>query len=74
MPSAVGKVVVITGASRGLGLATAREFARRRCTVVLTGRREAALAAAATECEALGGRAHSFVADVTDEERVRALV
>src|SRR3712207_2624225 len=50
------KVVVITGASRGIGRATARLFAERGASVVLAARREDALLEVVAECEARGGR------------------
>ena len=55
--SADSMVVVITGASRGIGRATARHFAERGASVVLAARSEEALLEAAAECEALGGKA-----------------
>ncbi len=63
-------VVVITGASSGIGRATALMLARHGATVVLTARREQALRDVATECEQLGGRAFVVSADVTDQEAV----
>jgi NAD(P)-dependent dehydrogenase (short-subunit alcohol dehydrogenase family) len=67
------KVVVITGASSGLGRASAVELARRGCRVVLGARREDALEETARLCREAGGEAHVVETDVTNEEEVRAL-
>jgi short-subunit dehydrogenase len=66
-------VVVITGASSGIGRATAIEFASKGAHVVLAARREDALRDVAAECEALGVRALAVPTDVTDEVAVEAL-
>ena len=66
-------VVVITGASSGIGRATALAFASKGAAVVLAARRAAALEEAARECEAAGGQALAVPTDVTDEEAVRDL-
>jgi NAD(P)-dependent dehydrogenase (short-subunit alcohol dehydrogenase family) len=66
-------VVVITGASSGIGRATALAFAKEGASVVLAARREQPLRQAATECEALGGRALAVPTDVTDEGAVKEL-
>src|SRR3712207_598777 len=71
--SAEGRVVVITGASRGIGRATARLFAEGGASVVLAARSEGALLEAAAECEALGGRALAVPTDVADWEAVERL-
>lgn len=65
-----GKVVVVTGGSRGIGAATARAFALNRANVALVGRDEAALAAVAQEIGTLGPRVVSAPADCTLEGQV----
>jgi short-subunit dehydrogenase len=60
------QVIVVTGASSGIGLATAQEAARRGARVVLVSRDEADIAAAAEAIRAAGGQATHVVADVAD--------
>lgn len=68
------RVVAITGASGGIGRATAREFARRGDSVALLARGERGLEAAAEEVRALGGRALVVPTDVSDADAVEAAV
>lgn len=63
-----GKNVIITGASSGIGRATALEMARRGANVVLAARREELLEKVAAECRALGVRAVVVITDVTKPE------
>jgi NAD(P)-dependent dehydrogenase (short-subunit alcohol dehydrogenase family) len=66
------QVVVITGASGGIGRATARLFAARGAAVALLARGEAGLKAAAEEVEARGGKALPISVDVADQRAVDA--
>ncbi len=61
-----GKTALVTGASSGIGLATARALARAGAAVLCVGRNESALATVVAGIEADGGTASAFVADVTD--------
>ncbi|QKG22363.1 SDR family oxidoreductase [Actinomadura verrucosospora] len=69
-----GQVALVTGASSGMGLATARAFAQAGAAVVLADVNEAALREAAGELESAGHRALAVACDVSDEDQVAALV
>jgi NAD(P)-dependent dehydrogenase (short-subunit alcohol dehydrogenase family) len=66
------RVVVVTGASAGVGRATAVEFGRRGDRVALLARGATGLDAAAREVEAVGGTALPIVTDVADYDQVEA--
>lgn len=63
-------VVVVTGASSGIGRATALAFAEQGARLVVAGRREQPLRRLAEECVARGGEALAVPADVTDADAV----
>lgn len=71
-----GRTALVTGSSRGIGLALARGLAEAGCTVVLNGRDGERLAKAAAELKASvespGDRIHTAVFDVTDGASVAA--
>jgi NAD(P)-dependent dehydrogenase (short-subunit alcohol dehydrogenase family) len=68
-----GAVVVVTGASSGIGRATGLAFAHRGGQVVLAARRAEALEELARHCRAAGGQALAVPTDVTDEAAVAVL-
>src|SRR6185437_15583041 len=69
-----GKVAIVTGASSGIGRATAMLFAREGAKVVVTARRKPELDALVAEIEEFGGVALAIVGDVKDEALARELV
>jgi NAD(P)-dependent dehydrogenase (short-subunit alcohol dehydrogenase family) len=74
MSSLAGKVLIVTGASRGIGAAAAKLFAAKNATVILAARDEQALDAVAAEISASGGQEAAFPTDVTDADAVERLV
>src|SRR5690554_7635419 len=70
MSELANKIVVVTGASAGVGRATAVEFARQGATVALLARGQAGLDGAKAEVEAAGGRGWTAVVDVADAQAV----
>ncbi len=69
-----GKVAIVTGGSRGIGLAIARLLAEDGASVVVSGRDAARLDAAVKELESLGGAALAVVADASQRDDVERLV
>lgn len=69
-----GKTALITGASRGIGAATARVFARAGASVLLAARTRAEIDSLAAEIRAGGGAAESCACDVSRHEEVVAAV
>lgn len=69
-----GKIIVITGASSGMGAAAAQHLAEQGASVILGARRADRIEALAAEITEAGGKATSVVTDVTKREDVRRLV
>ncbi len=69
-----GKTAIVTGASAGIGRATALALADAGARVALTARRADRLEALASEIRAAGGEALPLACDVRDEDAVRAVV
>jgi NADP-dependent 3-hydroxy acid dehydrogenase YdfG len=69
-----GKVAVVTGASSGIGAATAEALAREGAAVVVAARREDRLAGLVERIEGDGGRVLAAVCDVTDESQAHGLI
>ena len=67
------KTVIVTGASAGIGRATAIKFATEGANVVIVDINEELLLAVKAEIEALGGKATAYVGDVSDEARVHEI-
>lgn len=68
------KVIVLTGASQGIGRALALALSPQRPKLVLAARDEAALRAVAAQCQARGAGTFVFRTDVTDEAQCRDLI
>ena len=73
-PNIAGKVVIITGASSGIGESTARLLAGEGAKVVLAARRKDRLDSLVEDIRAAGGSAIGFKTDVTERDQVEKLV
>jgi NAD(P)-dependent dehydrogenase (short-subunit alcohol dehydrogenase family) len=74
MNSLTGKVAIVTGASSGIGRATAKLFAREGASLVVAARGQPGLDSLVAEIEAAGGQAVALAGDVRDEQLAKALV
>jgi NADP-dependent 3-hydroxy acid dehydrogenase YdfG len=74
MSNITNKVVVITGASSGIGESTAKLLAEQGAKVVLGARRSNRIEAVVQEISATGGKAIGFATDVTKRAEVEALI
>ncbi|MQA92336.1 MAG: SDR family oxidoreductase [Gemmatimonas sp.] len=74
MPELLQKIAIVTGASSGIGYATAKLLAREGASVVVTARRRAEIEALVSEITSTGGKAVALAGDVRDESHAQALV
>src|SRR5690349_23787690 len=72
--SLAGKVALVTGANRGLGLAIATALAKEGCKLAVTGRDEKQLQRASRELSRISGRVFAWRCDVRDRDSVKALM
>jgi short-subunit dehydrogenase len=68
-----GSRVLVTGASSGIGMGLAEEFARRGAQLAISGRHRERLSATASACRAHGATVHELVADLGDPDEVEQL-
>src|SRR4028118_1022205 len=69
-----GKVVLITGGSRGLGLVMARQLARKGARLAICARNSDQLDRARQELEGMGAQVIAFTCDVTDRSQVQSMI
>jgi 3-oxoacyl-[acyl-carrier protein] reductase len=69
-----GKVALVFGGSKGIGLGCAQEFAREGCRVVIAARTQATIDAAVAEVQASGGQAIGIAADCTTKDGIAGAV
>jgi NAD(P)-dependent dehydrogenase (short-subunit alcohol dehydrogenase family) len=74
MPALINKIAIVTGASSGIGRATAKLFAAEGAHVVVTARRHEELEKLVAEIAAAGGKAMALAGDVKDETFAHSLV
>src|SRR5436853_5854645 len=65
-----GRVIMITGATSGIGRATARRFAQSSTKIICIGRHRSALADVENEINAVGGNAATLEVDVTADDQI----
>jgi short-subunit dehydrogenase len=69
-----GQTVLITGGSRGLGLALAEEFARHGCRLILAARDGDELQRASEQLEKAGANVHTIVCDISKPEQIQRMI
>jgi NAD(P)-dependent dehydrogenase (short-subunit alcohol dehydrogenase family) len=74
MPALINKIALVTGASSGIGRATAKLFAAEGAHVVVTARRHEELEKLVAEIAASGGKAMALAGDVKDEALAQSLI
>jgi 3-oxoacyl-[acyl-carrier protein] reductase len=73
-PDLAGRTAIVTGGSRGIGLATARKLAANQVNVVIVARTAADLERVVARLRAEGAKAHGYAVDCTDSTALEAMV
>src|SRR3989344_2531650 len=70
----IGKTVVITGGSSGIGKSTAIELLREGCKVIIIGKTKEKVSSTLTELKEISSECNAYVCDISDEKKIKYVV